>query len=537
MHNRFYNVIFIVFLCLAIVNCANRGTPSGGEKDETPPEIIKTIPENYSTGFNTDEIRIYFDEYIKIKDLQKNLIISPPMDPEPEITPLGSASKYITIKIQDTLLANTTYAINFGESIVDNNEENPYPFYRYIFSTGTYIDSLKVNGVVLDALKSEPEEFVTVMLYEIDSTFTDSIIYKEKPKYITNTLDSTSTFQIDNIKAGTYLLAALKDENNNYKYEQKNDKIGFVGHPITVPNDTIFAIKLFKETLDFKASRAGLISGQKIAFGYEGDHEKMKIKLLSQGPGNHEFRITKDPKTDTLYYWFKPKIEADSLVFEVANRDYKDSLTVRIKEVETDSLQLKQVQSGVLQFTEDFEIESNIPLEAFDDSKMTFIDKDSAAVSYTISKDTLLNRLIFKFNKTESNSYNFKMLPGTFTDFFGNTNADTLTYNLSTREYSDYGNLRLTLENATYPVIVQLVDQRDQVKVEKISTKPEPLDFRHLQPGTYSIRVIFDSNNNGKYDPGIYLLKKQPERVSYYPTPLDIRAGWDLIETFTLLED
>jgi len=107
-------------------------------------------------------------------------------------------SKYITIKISDTLLANTTYAFNFGNSITDNNEGNPYPYYRYVFSTGAYIDSLSIKGNIVDALKKEPETFVNVSLYEVDSTFTDSIIYKENPKYITNTLDSLTTFSIEN---------------------------------------------------------------------------------------------------------------------------------------------------------------------------------------------------------------------------------------------------------------------------------------------------------------------------------------------------
>src|SRR5690606_31186767 len=120
-----------------------------------PPKILKSVPENFSTNFTAKEIRIYFDEYIKIKDVQKQLIISPPMDTEPNITPLGSASKYIKIIINDTLKANTTYAFNFGQSIVDNNEENPYPYYKYVFSTGNYIDSLSVKGNIYDAQNRE----------------------------------------------------------------------------------------------------------------------------------------------------------------------------------------------------------------------------------------------------------------------------------------------------------------------------------------------------------------------------------------------
>ena len=201
--------LLALLFIIAIASCANRGMPDGGLKDEDPPVITRSVPENFSTNFKSKEVRIYFDEYVKLKDLRKQLIVSPPMDPEPIITPMGAASKYITIKLPDTLLANTTYAINFGNSIVDNNEENPYPYYRYVFSTGSYIDSLTVTGSVKDAEKRITDKFISVMLYEVDSTYTDSVIYKQKPRYITNTLDSATTFKIEKIKAGTYKMVAL----------------------------------------------------------------------------------------------------------------------------------------------------------------------------------------------------------------------------------------------------------------------------------------------------------------------------------------
>ena len=533
MLRRVLNFISLIAISLVIINCANRGTPTGGDKDEIPPVITKSSPDNYSTNFNSKEIKIYFDEYIKIKDLQRNLIISPPMDPEPEITPLGTASKYITIKIHDTLSPNTTYAFNFGESIIDNNESNPYPFYRYVLSTGDYIDSLSVSGTISDALKRTPEEFVTVMLYEVDSSFTDSIIYQKKPKYITNTLDSTSTFRLDNLKGGKYLMVALKDENNNYTFEQKLDKIGFVDNFIDIPTDSVFNIELFKEHIDFKPTRPQLISGQKIGFGYEGTNEGMKIKLLSSTPEDLESVITKDQKRDTLFYWFKPKMEVDSMLFEISNTNFRDTLTVRIKDQIKDSLVIKPLLSGVLSFTSDIEIEGSIPFNAIDEDQISFIDKDSVAVSYSTTLDTLNNRYRFHFEKTESNSYNMKFLPGAFTDFFENTN-DTINYSLRTRSYADYGNVRITLQNAVYPVIVQLVDQNENVEMELYSTKPETLDFNNVSPNKYFLRVIFDVNGNGKYDPGIYLNKAQAERVSYFPDILDVRASWNLIQEFIL---
>lgn len=527
------NLVLLIVIGLLFAQCANRGTPSGGEKDVTPPVIIKSEPENYSTNFTATEIKIYFDEYIKIKNLQKQLIVSPPMDPEPEVTPLSSASKYITIKIFDTLQPNTTYAFNFGESIVDNNESNPYPYYRYVFSTGTYIDSLQVKGRVEDALDQKPEEFVSVMLYEVDSTFTDSIVYTKKPKYITNTLDSTSTFQLDNLKAGKYLLVALKDENNNYTFQQKEDKIGFRKAFITVPTDTSYVLSLFKEVTNFKAARPSLVSGNKIAFGFEGDAENMKINMLSGAPEGFENRIIKDAKTDSLYYFFKPDIKSDSLVFQVTNTNYVDTLTVRTRTLEKDSLVISAKSALNLKLSEDFVMTANIPLAALDKNKISIMAKDSSNVEFATNFEALSNSYVFKFNKQEENAYKIQLLPGAIKDFFGAEN-DSLDFTIRTRALSDYGNLRLTLQNAVYPVIVQLVSPQGEVKSELYSTKPEPLDFIHITPANYLIRVIYDTNGNKKYDTGNYLKKIQPERVSYYPGLFEIRTNYDYIETFTL---
>ena len=355
MSKAFYNFIFIVIICLFLANCANRGRPSGGDKDVTPPMITKSEPENFSTNFTGREIKITFDEFIKINNIQKQLIISPPMDPAPEIMPLGSASKTITIKITDTLDANTTYAFNFGNSIVDNNESNPYPYYRYVFSTGDYIDSLSVKGHIIDATLLKPDEYVSVMLYEMDSTYTDSTVYKKKPKYITNTLDSTTTFSIDNIKAGNYMLIALKDENQDSKYQQRSDKIGFLKNPITVPTDSLYTLKLFKEEADTKIVNPRLISGEKIAFGFEGDYENMKIKITSEVPQDFSYRVTKDAKTDSLNYWYNPRFKnTDSLLFQVTNKNYYEDFKVRISEQPRDSLIIKGNPTGTINFEEDF---------------------------------------------------------------------------------------------------------------------------------------------------------------------------------------
>jgi uncharacterized protein (DUF2141 family) len=529
--------LFLLFFITSLVlGCANRGTPSGGDKDEDPPVIKRVNPENFSTQFSGDEIEIEFDEFVKIKNAQKQLIISPPLDNQPSIYPLGGASKTITIKIKDTLKPNTTYAFNFGESIVDNNEENPYPYFRYVFSTGDAIDSLSVKGYVVDALEEEPDKFVSVMLYEVDSTYTDSIVFKEKPRYITNTLDSLTSFSVDNIKAGTYKLIALKDQSNNYTFDQKQDKIAFIEDYVTVPTDSVYELKLFKEVVNFKAIKPKQENGKKIIFPYEGSYEDMRIKILGDTPEGFDSKITKDPKTDTLYYWYKPEFEVDTTLFVVSHKTAIDTFKHRFRNLERDSLQISALYSSILNFDQDFTLETTTPIVSIDSSKITIIDKDSLAVSFKTEVDTLLNRIALKIEKEEGQKYELTMLPNTFMDFYDETNSDTLIYSFRTKMKSEYGNIRVNLRNAKFPLIVQLCNTNGLVLYEKYTTSSPVVDFTDVVPKQYKLRVIFDTNENRKYDPGDFLRGVQPERVSYAPKIDEVRANFDLIVEFNLLD-
>ena len=533
----FRNSLKIGYLLIGIslmLNCANRGRPDGGPKDVDAPVITRSTPENFTTNFDGQEIRVYFDEYVKVKNLQKQLIISPPMDPEPTITPLGSASKYIKIIINDTLLENTTYAFNFGQSIVDNNEENPYDYYRYVLSTGDYIDSLSVKGQIFDAKERSAESYVSVMLYEVDSTFTDSIVYKQKPKYITNTLDSITTFSIDNIKAGTYKLIALKDENGNFTFQQNGDKIGFYEGFITVPTDSLYNIKLFSEELDFDIKRPKQAAGQKIAFGYEGDYKRIRFELLGERPDDFKTRITKDEKSDTLYYWYKPNIERDSSLFKITNKTFVDTLNHRFRQLEKDSLIVRVASNNTLSFDENFRIKANIPIEKFNKQQVKIIDKDSIDVPFETAFDTLRNTYSFIFDKQESQKYNVQLLPGAIEDFFGNVN-DTINVNARTKTYADYSNLRVTLQNVkSYPIIVQLVNERGELQYEQFADEPRMFDFKAIEPVNYFIRVVYDTNGNRKWDTGNYLKHIQPEEIRYSNIVEETRANWDPVIEFIL---
>ncbi len=181
---------------LVLAACAKRGTPSGGEKDTSPPVIVKADPPLGSTNFKGERIRIYFDEYIKFKGVEEQFLVSPPMNTRPILSPQLSPSKYLEIELRDTLLPNTTYSFYFGNSVVDNNEENPYPYLNYVMATGDRIDSLNLKGMVKDARLRKAEAFINVVLYPNDSTYNDSIIYNSTPRYLTSTLDSLPTFDL-----------------------------------------------------------------------------------------------------------------------------------------------------------------------------------------------------------------------------------------------------------------------------------------------------------------------------------------------------
>ncbi len=514
------------------MNCAKRGSPTGGPKDSIPPVFIKSDPSNYTTNFDGDQIRIYFDEYIKLEDYQKQLIVSPPLKSS-NISPQGSAAKYINIAINDTLEPNTTYVFNFGQSIVDNNEGNPYSYFKYVMSTGDYIDSLVVKGEIIDELKSTPDNFVSVVLYAVDSTLTDSIVYRDPPRYITNTLDSLTSFEISNLKEGTYMLIAMKDEDANLTFQPNKDKIAFLSEFITVPSDSTYTLKLFKETPATKSSRPRHIASNRISFGVSGPVDSLSINLLSEVPQDFSSTISKQYNADTLYYWFQPKPELDSLVFEVTGPDYRDTLVTRLRSPKIDSLTFTTISGQGLVLEKPYEFYSNIPMGKLQDSLITVI-KDSIPIDFKLSTSERNTKFSLAFTTEEKSKYTIHALPGAFTDFLGNVN-DTLKFTTNTREYSDYGNIKMTLVNAKdFPYIVRLTDLKGNIIEKQYLTEETVFSFNTLKPGQYLIQLVIDENKNGLYDTGNYLEKRQPERVINYPGIIEINASWYKEETFTL---
>lgn len=524
------NSKYILFLLvLAMASCAKRGTITGGEKDTLAPVLKMSFPKNFSTNFKGNEIKLTFDEYIKLKDLNKQLIISPPMKNEPLITPT-SVSKYITIKINDTLQPNTTYSFNFGQSIQDNNEGNALNQFKYIFSTGTSIDSLTLNGKVTDAFEKEAASYVSIMLYDVTDKFKDSVIYNGNPRYITNTLDSLKTFKLENLKAGKYLLVAMKDYNSNNKFNPKKDKIGYNKQLITIPNDTVYELKLFKEVLPFKAFKPAQSSGNRLILPYEGKTKDIKITLKNATEILPTI-ITKFPKKDSLQIWYKP-LKADSLSLAVAQNKYKGDFSIKVKDQKKDSLKISAVQTGILNFRERFTLESATPLTKFDDSKIKLINKDSVSVDFKTEYDDFNQQLFFDFKRDPSEKYTFKVMPGALTDYLGQSN-DTLIFKATTRSYSDYGNLTVNLQNVKhFPVIVELTNEKGAVVATEYSENNTKIEFNLVEPAVFTLRIIYDENKNKEWDSGNFLERRQAEEVIYFSSEIDVRANWDVEQVF-----
>jgi uncharacterized protein (DUF2141 family) len=528
--------LFLIVLVLSFSQCAKKGRPDGGPKDEDAPLFVTANPPYETINFDKNEINIYFNEYIKLKDLNKQLIISPPLNPENPtlISPQGSPSKYIKIQILDTLLENSTYIFDFGNSVQDNNEANTLERFKYVFSTGAYIDSLTLSGSVKNSFKSESVENIKLLLYRLDSAYTDSAVYNRKPDYVTSTLDS-SNYEFSNLRKGNYLLVALNDAGSDYVFNPKTDEIGFLKDTIWLPRDSIIKTELsiFKEELPYTFRRGKEIRKGQLIFGYQGKPSNIKIENLSAVPDNFQTIIFPEKDKDTLNLWHSP-IEKDSLIFKISNNNIIDTITVALRKKQLDSLTVTKITGGVLNIKDTLFFSTNNPIIKIDTSKINFVHTDSIYITYKAFISKKESSVGFLFEKKFKTSYKLNLYPDALVDIFETSN-DTVTSQFRTRSMEDYGEISLAIQNPEkVPVIIQLTDINDITVAQETSSENKTISFNYLIPKKYKIRIIYDTNNNGKWDTGNYLEKKQPEPVQYFPEVQEIRPNWVLNEVIKI---
>ena len=531
------NLVYILFSLIILFGCAKRGNPTGGPKDSIPPVLVNASPKLNSTNFDSEEIRLTFDEWIKLDKVQDQLIISPPLEKSSyEIKPLSGVTKKVFLKFLDSLAPETTYTINFGNSIQDNNENNPLTFFSYTFSTGETIDSLYLRGNTKDAFSQESDEFISLQLYRVDSLFKDSIIFNDKPTYISNTLDSTN-YKFQNLKEGKYLLIALKDVDNNYFFDPFYDKIGFLDSLITLPRDSVIDLKLFKEETEIIWDKPHFINSEKIGFGYYGKLDLDKIKIESNIPDSVNYVFIKEKETDTLNLWLS-RNSFDSLNFSLIETDTIKLTTVKFdrkRDSLIDSLNVSPKTVNVIHLKESFKISSNIPLNKIEDSLITIRDIDSLIIPFTTSINDRLDEIDIDFEVSPSDDYSIFIKPRAIKDIRGTEN-DTLQYNVVSQTLEDYGNVFLdVITNNDSKYILHLIDSSSNIIREFNNVNSNStIIFDYIRPGKYTFRLIEDINSNDIWDTGNYLKQVQPEPVYYFPSELDVRANWDLNETFNL---
>ena len=521
--------IILFLIAFSIIGCAKRGTPDGGPKDEDPPIFIRSQPANNSSNFDSENIRIYFDEYIKLEKINSQLIVSPPIEKSGySIFPQSGASKFIDIDLKDSLKKNSTYSFNFGQALVDNNEGNPLPFFKYVFSTGNYIDSLNISGNIKDSYNRDTDEFITAMLYPIDSLYNDSIIYNGRPLYVSNTLDSTN-FKFTNLKKGVYNLIAIKDYNNNFRYDPLTEKIAFNKTPITIPSDSLFNLNIFQESPEFKIFKPFQNDENKINFGFQGDTENLDVKI--ENGNNLNSVVTFDKEKDTLYVWLENS-NYDSLNFEINNKDYEKSYVFKFqkKELGKDSLQLKQ-QSQILELSDKLSLESTTPLININNEKIEVYDRDSIPISFEVILENYTN-LILDFEVLPNDIYYVHITPNAVIDIFQKT-TDSLNFSFKTKKISEYGKIFFNPIQKNYPLIVDLINTKDEVvDSQYLASASDNCVFENIIPGEYNIRVVEDKNENKKRDTGNFLGKIQPEKIYFNNEIIKVRSNWIIRESF-----
>ena len=532
------NSSFLLLISITLISsCAKTGRPDGGPKDELAPLFVTSEPPYETINFSSKEVTLDFNEFVKLKNLNKQLVVSPPLKNPLLISPQGTASKTLNIEILDTLAINTTYIFNFGNAIEDNNESNVLEGFKYVFSTGTYIDSLEFSGTIANAFSNKKPKKTNIVLYRIDSTFTDSIIYNKKPNYVTTALDTTG-FNFTNLKKGKYLLLALKQSSNDYIFNPTIDEIGFYTDTIRLPKDSsiIKPIRLFKELQPYQFKRAKEAYKGKITFGYVGVAKDLKVELLSKVSDSFRSISRFEIDKDTLNYWHTP-INVDSLNFIVSNAIFSDTVTVKFRKKKIDSLTLSPSTTGVLHLRDTFFIKSNTPIIKIDTSKVWLTAADTISVKYEHYVSKKENKIGFIFDKKQKEKYNLKAFPGGFSDLYAVKN-DTLSFNFRTRDLEDYGRITMDIINSgSENLIVELLTgkENDQVVERKYITTSETLVFDLLEPKSYTVRAIIDANKNNKWDTGSYLLKILPENILYYSEELKVRANYFLEgNTFTI---
>ncbi len=474
---RYTSRILFVIICFLATGCANIIPPEGGKKDVKAPKLLSSEPADSSLNTRVTKLVLHFDEFIELNNPAAEVQVSPLL---PFPVSVINQGKHVTVKIPDSLLQNnTTYRISFGKAIKDLHEGNAFEGYNYMFSTGSYFDSLKLGGKVIDATTGMADADATILLY--DAAKNDSAVVREKPLYVGKS-SGDGRFTIAGLPAKAFRIYALKDANGNLYFDGAKEKIAFIDS-VVHPSDSIAGpvlLRLFaeKEPADTAKKPASERSG--LTLGRKGKNA-----------------------------------DAEALGYSVA--------------VDT-----SDVKKRSLDITKPLSVTFNRRADSIN-PKRIFLSYDSSGIAvqteFAADTDSVKKELFIKTSWKENTVYTLKLLKGFARDTAG-VEAMPSKYIFRTRSDADYGRMQINLpakyNSRMYVLMVQ--GEKDTVYTKPVTDTIVKL--QKLQPGNYRIRIIVDKNQNGVWDTGDLLAKHQPEEVIPYSEPINIKAGWDNITDF-----
>jgi hypothetical protein len=547
MRAKLLKILGIAIPGLMVFGCAQMGSLSGGQRDVLPPKLLEAFPDNKSTAFNSSEIVLKFNEFVQLKDLNNQLAVSPKLKTTPDISANG---KKIVVKLNKAeLLPNTTYRFYFGSAIADMHEGNVISNFTYIFSTGSIIDTLSVKGNVTNAFKKDKQKDVIVGLY-YNKNLEDSFPFKQTPDYITRS-GSDGSFKIENLPEADYRLICFTDKNKDYLYNSpETDFIGFESSVLQLKKDTMINLQLFGEIPErtyIKKQQSENGKGRIIL------NKKTKIQLRPFISNlQNDFKVVSSDETDTCTFLFRKmsdslwllanyssygKTITDTLIFKIPLIKSKNKKQLTIKS-NLDAKKLMPYEKPQFEFP--FWIDTTL----VNLQHIHFISKQDTAIQ---SKKPILkwlseNKLILENNFKEKLLYTIKLDTAAFRAYNGIYN-DSAVYSFAISDKKEIGNLSVQITfNLKQPYLIYLLDNNDNIiKEDRVefslsSSNSYIARFTQLKEGVYRLKIVYDSNKDGRWNTGDFIKKRQPEKIFVFEKAIKVMPNWETEEEFILKE-
>lgn len=547
---KYLRVIFSSILPFLLIGCATQVPPSGGAKDTTPPKVLSYNPANNSLRIKSGtKISFAFDEFVELSKLNEQFIVSPPVNKLPETQIKG---KKIIITLPDSLQENTTYSMFFGDAIVNFKESLSIKNFSYAFSTGDYLDSLKISGQVFNSYDNKPAENVYVILYRDTISLPGKFI---KPYYLSKTR-ADGKWQISNMAAGKYQIFAIKDLNSNYLFDQAEEEIAFLDslvqpysaiiYPDSIPDSlrvkpTSVNLYLFKEIPKTQSVvSTGTLAYFQIITTFRSSTKDLKFEPIKTSiPDLIQFQKP-NLRGDTVITWLK-NFTMDTLYMKISDEgtiiDTSRYYLAKARRNADSSLyknfSAQLLSEGTHDFFKPLLVRFPFPILNFKPEQIKIIKTSTKGID-TISTmpikldSTPFTILMINQKFEEKTKYQLYAPAKCFENIYDKYN-DTLRLDFTSSEGRAYGSLKLKMENTkNHAMIIQLINAEDKLVSQNTISSDTIIRYKYLRPGAYKLKAIYDKDNSGSWSTGDYTLNVLPERVFYLPSAINIRANWDI---------